>query len=273
MLVFGDVRVGSEVTMVMRARNIGSGTLHITNLFASGSTAFSLVSPPSLPISLPSGTEFMLTVRYRPTVESPTQETGTLTLATDDPATTNATVALIGRGVKPNLVVDPSPLSFGDVRVNTQQTRTVRVVNTGTGPITITSISNTGSPAFTLVNPPSGAFTLNEHQSLDLLVKFVPAIEAAEAGTLTLTTDNPDWLSVTINITGRGVRPNLVVEPNPLAFGDVRVGTELTEAGDGAQSGHWPHYHLQPLHRAGLPLHARQSEHGFHAGAWYNRRC
>ncbi|HEX8433781.1 choice-of-anchor D domain-containing protein [Archangium sp.] len=227
-LAFGDVRINTTVTKTVTVSNTGTGPINITHIYKSAPTSFTLGSLPSLPHTLAAKAELKVLVTYNPTAVSTETDSGTLNLLSDDPAWRSVAVNLTGKGVAPNVVFNPNPLAFGDVRVTSTVTQTVTVSNTGTGPITITNISRSGHAAFALVNPPSTPFTLAKDQSQPVSVRYNPTTVSTETdtGVLLLATGDPELTRITVNITGKGVRPNIVLDPNPLAFGEVRVGTD-----------------------------------------------
>ncbi|OJT22113.1 hypothetical protein BO221_25620 [Archangium sp. Cb G35] len=231
-LDFQDQRVRTTVTKTLTVRNTGSGPITITGLGRSGSSAFALVSPPSVPIKLAGGgtAALELKVSFSPTTEPSTPETGAITFTTEDPdpALKNFSVNLSGKGVKPTIVVEPKPLDFQDQRVGTERTLPVTVRNTGSGSIVISGISMSGSSAFTLVTPPSTPFTLPAGGSQGLSVKFSPSSLTSETGVITFTAEDLELKTFSVSVFGRGVKPSIVLGPNPLAFGKQRVGTDRT---------------------------------------------
>jgi MYXO-CTERM domain-containing protein len=226
-LMFGQQRVNTKsAPRSVVLSNTGTEVLVIHNISISG--PFTLDSLPSTPMSVAPGESRTFSVTYLPTLEGP--DAGTLYLITNDPANSTIAVALAGTGVKPNLVVSPSSVAFGDVRVGTSVTKTVTVRNTGTGSIVFNSITKSGHAAFSLIAPPATPFTLAPSEFLEFTVRYSPIAEATDTGDLILTTNDPEWPSVQVPVSGRGVKPNLVFEPNPLAFGDVRVGFTATNS-------------------------------------------
>jgi len=227
-LAFDEVRVGtSSPTKTVTVRNTGSGPITISGLSTGIGSPFSLVTPPQTPFTVAPGGTQVLSVKYSPGAEA--SHPGTLTITTLDSEWSSVPVPLSGQGVKPNLVLSPNPLAFGDVRVKEEFVKMVEVLNTGTGPITFSGLSTGTSPGFTIVNPPTTPFTLDKVTGRILLsVKFSPDVEGAVTGALTLTSSDLDFGSPSVTLTGKGVKPNLVFDPNPLAFGDVRVGSSPT---------------------------------------------
>ncbi|WP_158501504.1 choice-of-anchor D domain-containing protein [Vitiosangium sp. GDMCC 1.1324] len=240
-IAFSDQRVGTESTKVVTVSNTGTGPITLTGIFKTGHLAFTLVSPPSVPLTLVAGDSKTLSVKFLPTTETASSVTGLLTFTSADPDYTSVAIDISGRGVKPNLVLSPSPLVFSDQRVGTESTKVVTVRNSGSGSITLSSIAKTGSSAFTLVSPPGTPLTLAAGQSQDLSVKFSAATETAEAGTLSLTTTDPDFPSASVSISGKGVKPNLVLVPaTALDFGEVRVNSSLTKTVKVSNTGSGP---------------------------------
>lgn len=104
------------------------------------------------------------------------------------------------------LVVTPSSVDFGDVKVGTTASTTVSVLNTGDSPVQVDGISSSNS-AFT-VSSSSLPATLQPGQSLTATVQYVPTTTTDSTGTLSLTSlatlsATSKW-SNTIKIHGKG---------------------------------------------------------------------
>jgi MYXO-CTERM domain-containing protein len=159
-------------------------------------------------------------VTFSPTARGSIE--GTLVLSTNDPTTPRFTVLLAGQGVTP-FEVSPSMLDFGEQHVNTlSPSRQVTIRNTGDGPLVITGVTTTGRFA---TSSPSGTITLEPGTHLALPVTFSPDSVGSFSGVLTLTTNDPTFPSLSIPLTGQGVKPMLRVSPTSLDFGEQRVGT------------------------------------------------
>ncbi|REG37815.1 uncharacterized protein (TIGR03382 family)/MYXO-CTERM domain-containing protein [Archangium gephyra] len=211
-------------------RNDGSERLDVSAV-AISSGPFEVSSNAGFSVA-PGGTHNALQVRFKPTTEGENQP-GVLTFTTNEPRRTTANFALSGSGVMPNLVVTPvtsstSPLGFGEQRVDTiSAPQTVTVSNsTGSGPIRITSVAIGSGEPFTVSS--TDAFTLERGQSKTLSVTFRPTSETAATGTLTLTTDYTPLPTVTVSLSGKGIKPTLELSTTELSFGTQGVGSFST---------------------------------------------
>lgn len=101
------------------------------------------------------------------------------------------------------LSVSAKSLAFGNTAVNTAATQSLTLSSTGTGPLTISSATVSGS-GFTIsgVTFPT---TLNPGQSAALTVRFDPSIAGAAAGTITISSNSPAAPSTAISLTGAGI--------------------------------------------------------------------
>ncbi|WNG59495.1 choice-of-anchor D domain-containing protein [Archangium gephyra] len=221
-LSFGQQRVGTSSTRTIELKNNGPTTLSVSSVAISGPGTVFSISPVS-PFTMPAWTTRTLLVTFSPTVES--VFSGTLTFTTSDPTTPTLAIPLSGTGVKPVLVVSPTLLHFGEQHVGTSSSPLlVSLVNAGSGPLTLSSLSISGAAAFT-VDSPTMPYVLTPGMPLALLVRFNPTAEGPVSGTLSLTTIDPDYSSVSVPLMGVGVRPRLIVEPTLLDFGEQHVGT------------------------------------------------
>jgi len=89
-LTFGIGQIGVTQQQTLTINNTGTATLNVTNI-TSNNTQFTVV-PVTLPLAIAAGGQAQVTVRFTPT--SAGAQTGALTIASNDPATPSATVAL-----------------------------------------------------------------------------------------------------------------------------------------------------------------------------------
>jgi MYXO-CTERM domain-containing protein len=219
-LAFGQQRVGTtSVALTVTVHNTGGSSLQISAVSITQPFAVS----PSTAFTLEPGESKALSVIFSPTAEG--ASTGSLTLSTNDPDRPSVVVSLTGSGVRPSLVLNPSSLTFGEQRVGTTSaTQVVRLSNTGTGPIQITAFSTSGP--FSAVTPPTVPFVLAPNAFQEFALRFSPTAQGAASGTFTLTTDSPEWASVSVALAGTGVQqPSLALSVNSLNYGQQRVGT------------------------------------------------
>jgi hypothetical protein len=128
-----------------------------------------------------------------------------------------------GNPIPPNpvIVVDPTSIDFGSVRVTQSDTRTVTITNGGAANLIVSSIRDPGGP-FTIVNKPALPLTLQTTQSVTLSVRFAPVSTGRSNASFAIQSNDPNAPVSTVNLTGIGVAapvPNLDVTPGIIDFG------------------------------------------------------
>ncbi|WP_198316727.1 choice-of-anchor D domain-containing protein [Cystobacter fuscus] len=233
-LAFGARRAGTDTDATVTVTNTGSRAITFTSIGNPTHSAFTLLSKPASPVTLQAGgganSTLSLTVRFRAPTDTEVPVSGSIALVNTDPDYSTYTIPLSGSGNKPVLVMSPTDgLDFGDKRGGTDTMMTVTVSNSGTRAITFTSIGNPTHAAFTLLNKPSGAVTLEPEgqgvSSLSLNVNF-HAPEASDSlvqATFALVNTDPTYSNYAVKLKGRGVKP--AIDPVPdVDFDEVRVG-------------------------------------------------
>ncbi|HEX8438983.1 choice-of-anchor D domain-containing protein, partial [Archangium sp.] len=254
-LAFGDVRVGTTVTKTVIVKNVGTGPITFTSLSTEAGSPFELVTPTTVPFTLASNEQVVVTVKFSPTAEGAV--TGTLVLGTDDPAIPNVTVALSGSGGKATLSLSSTVLDFGTVRVGTSSARTVTVTNTGSIAATLQSLSGVAAPfSVTGFDLPR---TLPAGAAVSFTVNFSPTTSAAVTGRVTVVSDavnSPHEL--TLSGTGATAVAELSLPSRPgqtvLDFGEVRVNTSKVETVRLTNKGGVPLTFKQPVLSASSPF-------------------
>ncbi len=223
-LAFGDQQINDTATRTLTVANTGTGTLNITNITKGGTgSAYYGFTPSTL--TVPEGQSRDLTVTFNPTAQG--LANATLTLTTNDVTRSTVTVSLSGRGINPTITV-PSTLSFGDQRVGAPATqRTLTVTNNGTGTLNVSSITKSGPNAADYGVTPT-TLTVPEGQSRDLTVTFNPAVGGQSDATLTLISNDVSRGQVDVDLSGRGINPNISVAAT-LPFGELQVNTNAQQ--------------------------------------------
>src|ERR1700683_2717930 len=129
----------------------------------------------------------------------------------------------------PSIEISSSTVSFGDLAVGQSATKTVTVTNDGTGVLTVSAISVTGT-GFS-ASGPKLPMSLSAGQSTSISAVFKPTAGNAETGTITITSNAEGWPS-RIALSGTGTTtsaPELTAAPSSIAFGSVAVGSEATQ--------------------------------------------
>jgi hypothetical protein len=127
--------------------------------------------------------------------------------------------------VNPVIVVDPTSIDFGSVRVTQSDTKSITITNAGAADLVISSISDPGGQ-FAIVNKPALPLTIPSTQSVTLSVRFAPIFTGPANASFAIGSNDPVSPSVTVGLTGIGVGapvPNLET-----SLGFVDFGTATT---------------------------------------------
>jgi hypothetical protein len=219
-LAFGSNAVGQSETLLVTVANVGPSSVTIAAV--TGNNAAFSISQLSLPLVLPAGQSFDMSVTYTPTSQGWTG--GTITFTTDAPVTT-LVLELSGNGVSSDAITSsPSTVSFGQVSLGRTATLPVVLTNDRTWKVTFAQVVISNS-AFSM----SGTaipLTLNPGQSVTLEISFTPQSAGTIGGSLFV--EGP---GLSIPLTGTGSNNNtgqLTLTPAELSFGNVPDGTTQT---------------------------------------------
>src|SRR5437867_1370353 len=141
---FGNDPVGTNTSQALIITNTGTATLSITQVTASGSTAFT-VGGYSPPLSVSAGQKTTVMANFLPASVGATS--GNISIVSNASATPTS-VALSGSGVAATytLNVSPTSLSFGNVTTGTSSSsQNVTVTNTGNSKVGISQIAVSGT--------------------------------------------------------------------------------------------------------------------------------
>ncbi len=208
----------TSAAMPVMLTNPGTGPLTINSIAASGDFAQTNNCPAS-PTTLPASGTCTINVTFTPTVLG--TRTGALTF-TDNARGSPQTVPLTGTGTGPSIAFSPTSLSFNpQMLTTTSAAMPVKVTNSGTGPLTINSITASGDFAQTS-NCPASPSTLPASGTCTVNVTFAPTAVGARTGTLTFT-DNAGGSPQTIPLTGTGwdfqvTAPSTATGKSPVTF-------------------------------------------------------
>ena len=139
-LAFGIIDVGNSSALTTTITNNGTADLSVTALNLTGTTEFSLVTPPGTPFTLAPNASQDVVVDYTPVDNG--ADTGSLAIASNDPDSPNVTVDLSGTGNVVvanacNFAVAPAALVFGNTDIGTSPTLSTTVTNNGTAACSI----------------------------------------------------------------------------------------------------------------------------------------
>jgi Abnormal spindle-like microcephaly-assoc'd, ASPM-SPD-2-Hydin len=194
-LSFGSVTTGSQSTLPVTLTNTRSWSVTVTGIQNSGSE-FS-ISGATFPMTLVPGQSLAMNVTFAP--QTAGEAGGSLFVY--GPA---LNIPLIGTGAAPatgQLVVAPSPLSFGNVTVGQSATELLSLTASG-GSVTINSV-NSGNSQFALEGA-TFPITLNSGQSVSYDVAFAPQNVGLDSGSLSFSTNASNPVT-TESLSGTGI--------------------------------------------------------------------
>ena len=217
---FADQLVGtSSASSDIQIGNFGDATLGVpSSISITGD--FSQTNTCTAPI--PGGQKCDINVVFKPMASG--NRTGTLTVSAS--GQTTQVIQLTGNGTAPAETFSPTALAFEpQLTGTTSLPLSVQINNSGTGPLTITSLQTTGdfaqSNACGSPVVPGGSCTVQ--------VTFTPTALGNRTGVLTIT-DNAAGSPHTLAITGQGTSQQASVNPTSLTFVSQPVGASSTGA-------------------------------------------
>jgi hypothetical protein len=222
---FGNVNVGSSATIAVVITNTGTVSVQITKESLRGSMYS--VSGITEPMSISPGAHVTMTVKFAPT--QAVLITGYVIIGSD---ATNGWVKyrLSGTGVvtaAQALTATPSSVSFGNVPVGTTNSQAIRLANSGTQSLSITSASV--SAAQFAISGLAIPLSLGAGQTASVTLQYTPTGTSAANGSVTITTAGPAP-PVVISESGTGIPATRTISTAPasLNFGTEKVGSAQT---------------------------------------------
>lgn len=140
-------------------------------------------------------------------------------------------LALLGTGTAPHVFLDPLRLDFGEVPLGSESNASfVRLVNSGTGPLTVTEIRTRGTDAGAFTARPVGCTTapIAAKASCGIEVRFTPKRGGAHEAEIVLAHDATGETD-RIPLRGSGTAGRASVDHDSLEFGRIHVGSEASQ--------------------------------------------
>jgi hypothetical protein len=214
-LSFGNQLVGStSASHPVTLTNTGTGTLNLSGISASGNYVQSNNCGGALS---PSGS-CTINVTFHPMALG--TRTGAVTIF-DNANNSPQSISLTGVGVAPAVSLSQTTLSFGNQLVGTTSAaHAVTLTNSGTAPLTITSILPSGD--YSASNTCGASLAASAHCTIS--VAFHPTATGTRTGSVRIT-DNASGSPQSISLTGVGVAPSVSLSRTSLSFGTQLVGT------------------------------------------------
>lgn len=191
---FGNVTTGSNSSLSVTLSNPGTASLTITQ--ATISTGAFTMSGLTVPLTINSGKTSTFSVEFAPTTTG--AASGSVTLTSNAP-TSPMNISLGGTGVSATqlLSVSPTSLDLGNVQVGSTGTQTATLTNSGTGSVTISQMTVSGT-GFSATGVSAGQ-VLTAGESVPITVTFTPTTTGSATGSVTITsnaTNSPAVISL-----------------------------------------------------------------------------
>jgi len=217
-LSFGNQKVGvTSARQTLTLSNGGGSTLNISSIGVSGTNSGDFSEHNNCGARLQPNTSCNINVNFTPAALG---ARSAAVVVADDATGSPQSVGLAGTGGKASARVSPSSVSFGGAVINTTSTpKTFTLLNTGTLPITISSVTTTAQFA---VQTNGCMGELDPGVSCTVDVVFAPRRLGPIMGTLVFN-DDASNSPQTATLSGTG-EPNttttkLTANPNPVVVG------------------------------------------------------
>ena len=199
-VAFGRITVGEEQSAIIEIENTGNKELRISKVAVSD-PVFRLV--PSV-LNIAPGSSKRIDVYFKPTSDG--KRTSLATIYSNDSRYPELVVALSGTGiaikpVRPQILVSPGKLVFGDIVIGNSGKKVLNVLNVGDGQLEVTSLS-ANSTSLTVSEQ---VFSVVPEGSHPLVVTATPSTKGTFFTELTLESNDPYSPKVTITAAGRVV--------------------------------------------------------------------
>jgi len=144
-----------------------------------------------------------------------------------------ASCALTSKGsspaANPSIIVTPSLVSFGNVKIKTQTSQTLRLSNPGTKDLVISQAAISAG-AFS-VSGLTAPLTVAAGTSMNFTVLFQPTTTGTASASISISS-NATSTPLTVSLTGTGVTastPAISVTPTVVSFGNLTVKTSASQ--------------------------------------------
>src|SRR6202522_1572004 len=182
---FGSLLVGASGSVSVTLTNAGTASVASSSGSASG-TGFSMSG--LTPATLNAGQSTSFTAKFSPTTAG--SASGSISIGSNAPGSP-LSIALSGSGTatQPQLTIAPASVAFGNVSVGSSGTQAVTLTNAGTGTLTVTGATPSGT-GFSM----SGArlpMTINAGSSASFSAIFAPTSAGAATGSISIVSNAP----------------------------------------------------------------------------------
>ena len=206
-------------------------TLGQVTLTRAGSTTATSVT---FPVTVHKGDVLRAAVKFAPAATGGTD--GAVSFTTSG-SSVPVSVPLIGNAVSNGLFATSPSMTFQisehdgmlieNVPVGIYVPQVDDIVNNGTAPVRVTSVTPPAAP-FTVTDPPTVGTVIRPGQAIPVSIVFTPTRAVTANSSMTIT--GTGGTSVTVTLTGTGLPPRtkFTASPSTVDFGPVQVGRTAT---------------------------------------------
>ncbi len=231
---FGNVHVGTNTTRQFVISNTGNATLEIGALYIDGSSQFSILNTPSLPLSIPAGNSVSVSILFEP--QQPVVENAVVYVGTSGCQPDEFTFSIQGTGTLAEIIVQGNNISvpngsaatfiangtdFGTIESGQQQ---YVIQNPGNETLVINSIQISGTNAanFVLTDPVNFPVSVLPGGMRSITVRFTASFIGLHTATITINSnDESDPLySFAVQATAPEPEINVLGNGSNITLGD-----------------------------------------------------
>jgi hypothetical protein len=206
-LNFGNQLVGTtSAAQTVTLTNTGTATLTFSGsgIAITGANSGDFAETNTCGSSVAAGANCTISITFKPAATG--ARNGSLSV-TDNASGSPQSIPLTGNGVAPAVMLSGNSLTFaGQLITTTSSAQSVTLTNSGTAPLTISSIAVTGTNAsdFAQTNTcPASSATLAVNANCSISVTFTPTVTGSRTASVTIT-DNASGSPHSVSLTGMG---------------------------------------------------------------------
>ncbi len=221
---FGDLLVADGTTdKTFLIENLGNVPLDISSILIGGTNpgAFSVVSPASLPLSIPAGGSQPLTIRFDAS-SGPGVRSAIITIGNNDNNRTNYRFTISGRGLAPVIGLNfmGSSIAYltdsvlhSSIPTGDTANQIYTITNNGNTVLNLSGVTLTpGGPFSISVDP---AATVAPGDSTSFIVGFSPTLAGTVFTDVNIASDDPTYPNFSFKLRGFGWNTAPVANPGP----------------------------------------------------------
>lgn len=212
-----------SIDATLTLKSAGGQDLTITSAsISTNPTEFSIVSPPTFPLTLAPPASTTLTLRFTPSATG--VRTGAITIASND-AASPLTIALRGSSGPPAITVDTTTVAFPATDVGSvSAASTIAISNTGFSALAVSSIALSGAnPGDFSLTAPALPANLAPGASISVPTRFAPSAVGVRTATINIASNDPSSPTKTVSVSGTGRAVDAGVDAAPDAPLDTAV--------------------------------------------------